>query len=1006
MKKCIILSILSLVCFYAVQATDKQLSATASDKKASPAQTKDYSRGFTKFYQFGLPNVKDAKYVKLSLFPVPFNGSDMFRYQAKIQGNAWLVSEDKKSGKAKLVVRNGALMEIYDQQKLIRELNKKKKDSNNPLSYINMMDGKLSGRWEKTSLKKDTKRIIEYLRNGLKKKNFWAGESCGIWFLFAIHIYSKGMKAEANELTELLFEVGKSKRKVILQALNALADSQYEAAYAEFRADHNWKKYAESIDELMKRFRKGWKKTPGMKKLSVLLHKQLDGKGGTLPKSLSDADMKIIYSMNNVYFSVFAGRGGRLWSISAIAKSGNNENTKKKPDIISKITVRGMKSVPMLIALLGDDHLTGIDRNALANNIDSFSNRVFRSSSNSDNDADEIFKKLNRPLTRGELARKLLNVIVIRDLETDDDGREIIEESDEDDTPEFKELAEKWYKTNKDKSDDEIALLYLKEGNRPQKQQAVSLLLANKQKSAYKDIEKFLLETPRPEYGNEGKDKLAIKYVGKRGKEAKEFAEKYIKLLDPDGEIQAQAAEKKQSSSKKKKNDKNGMYTGGNNPDKWRDKQILHTIEQLRDLSSDESVEDIINSLLSGKKELNKRISFAVMNRLRMSDKTTDDKIKLLLKAALGYADKKKGVDAADFIRKSYMVSMPKNSAYSQMMMFYSHGINEIPEKIIPADPAKNGKLWKKLLASKILVGEYGMNAPMTVGEISAIYAEMIYAGKKEKVGFGTLNLLRQAFGKKFSNLLIERNMARFTGVPRKKLPPIPSISKLSKDALKKKTAEVTAEVEKASDLKKCLDSLSFEKLLILKKAVADNKKLDEKLMPSANRVVEIKTSLKSASEFKKYKGKPISTKMVDEIRKFLIKEVNADKNMYCRIHRLPCAKGITITIGERPAGKLSDSPENTGSEKLVIGVISFPGSGYTRAFWKLKDKNNKKEIKEKKKNDDVDDLFGEMEEDIQADSKNIYLKKQQSFNETVKNLTDGKINSMISGMIYFSVSG
>ena len=94
--------------------------------------------------------------------------------------------------------------------------------------------------------------IIKYLQDAQKKKSFGTEDSCGTWFLFAVHLNQKGMKDQANELAGLLFEIGKGKRKVILQALNALADVQYYAAYAEaiFRQSmghfrHAMEKYGE-----------------------------------------------------------------------------------------------------------------------------------------------------------------------------------------------------------------------------------------------------------------------------------------------------------------------------------------------------------------------------------------------------------------------------------------------------------------------------------------------------------------------------------------------------------------------------------------------------------------------------------------------------------------------------------------------------------------------------------------------------------------------------------------
>ena len=192
-----------------------------------PEKVQDYSRGFAQFKAFGLPEVKTAKYIKLNSFTI-FNMMDNLPYEARTKGNAWLLKEDKKSGTALIIINQGTVVNIYDQQKLIKRLIKKSQNKNNKVmqNWHKDLNNYLSGTWKETDLKADAKKIITYLKKKLKKQSRYMNPPGGL-FLFAAQLHNKGLKDDANKIAALLFKLGKSKRQVLLDALNALADAQY-----------------------------------------------------------------------------------------------------------------------------------------------------------------------------------------------------------------------------------------------------------------------------------------------------------------------------------------------------------------------------------------------------------------------------------------------------------------------------------------------------------------------------------------------------------------------------------------------------------------------------------------------------------------------------------------------------------------------------------------------------------------------------------------------------------
>jgi len=933
--------------------------------------------------------------------------SNSSRYHAKMKGDSWLISENKKTGKAKIVVNNSAVLEFYDHTKLIQSIAKKKsKKKTISWNFRDLTEGKLTGSWKKANLKKDADRLIKYLKAQQLKKNFWNQDSLGNWLLFAIHLNQKGMKDKANELAGIIFELGQGKRKVILQALNSLADTQYAAAYMTFTTTHDWKQYSADVDTIINRFRKGWKKTAGVKKLLVMLKKNIaKNNSAQVPAGVSKEDAEILKALINNKLDKFSGN---LWVISDISSKQDKNKDKKQANIIEKITSRGIKSVPILISLIGDDQLVLADKDRFGNRF-GYSRTYYNRSSSGKNDADTIFRHLKRPMTRGEVARAILNSVVIKEVETDSNGNEIVKEPEGDDSAEFKELCQKWYKDNKSKNDIDFARLYLKEGNKAQKNQAVNYMLSKKIKSEYPVIEKYLLSGTRAKYGNDFRDKLAIKYAGRRGPEAEVFVKKYIEQMDPDGAIQAEAEARKKAKSKNKdtkkekkksKNTEKMFIQNQDDMNSWQKKQILQVIEQLKGLTSKESIEDIIDDLLSGKKKWDTSIRQLLANRIKLSDRNIDDKLKILLNGALKAAKKNKGKVAGDFL--SMAQACANGSLMSMNMMYYgAYNNNDTNDKENPPTAAKNKNVWLKLISSKTPFNKDIYGIPVSVGEISAIYSEIIYnKGNKSKLLYANGIL-----GKANLERLVKRSKARFEGVKKDKLPKIPSISDLSEKTLKAETDKMLIKLKKAQDMPKFISKLSLHDFLILKRALNKDKAQNRKFISLANTVTSVTSSVKDGRKFVKFKGKPVSASMINELREFIMASLNAKKNIKCKLFRNALFKGVSIVIDEEKEKKKDADAKNKAKENIILSAeINIPGAFYCNAYWNLAaNKTNKKTNADKKSDDEFDDMFSEMEEDIETDAKDVYGKKQKSFDEKVKMFEEGKLNSMLTGGIYLS---
>ena len=72
----------------------------------------DYSGGFAKYYQMGLPDVRGAKYVRLNVYNGDLARESMQMYELDLGGNAWLLGEE--NGRGRFVMNPGLACDVLD----------------------------------------------------------------------------------------------------------------------------------------------------------------------------------------------------------------------------------------------------------------------------------------------------------------------------------------------------------------------------------------------------------------------------------------------------------------------------------------------------------------------------------------------------------------------------------------------------------------------------------------------------------------------------------------------------------------------------------------------------------------------------------------------------------------------------------------------------------------------------------------------------------------------------
>jgi hypothetical protein len=284
-------------------------------------------------------------------------------------------------------------------------------------------------------------------------------------------------------------------------------------------------------------------------------------------------------------------------------------------DVMAAVRDRGMKSVPMLVAMLKDNTLTLRDRNDGGGY---YGGMHFGRGQGEEQAAEMMFNSMQRPLTRGEIARGMLQPLLIMD---DRQRGELYRMSGEDLAAE----CEAWHKEYKGKSVEELARIYMEKGDQSQRQYAMNYLMKGKNLEANKaEIEKMLLTIVK-----ESTDTPYIvqQYVQQRREKASNFVEQVAALM---AVTNAPAHSGTENGAMRVR-----RASRGNDGETF--------VKQLRDMVSVRSARDLLNEFVSGTQSVAMVVQMKLQEQL--SREAPDESLTMLLEAAQKLDDSvKRGV--------------------------------------------------------------------------------------------------------------------------------------------------------------------------------------------------------------------------------------------------------------------------------------------------------------------------------------------------------------------------
>lgn len=729
--------------------------------EASPASPADFSSGLKKLTDLGIPSFEGAKWVQantLQQLLMDDEGSyrgisySLRQLSDDLDGHYW-VRRDGKEGLSVAAPGTPAVVDVGGKTpRFLRDVPEefRKQMLTQMMSQVDSAKPrKIADTVTKTIAKMEKTLAGEKKENETRNysSNQYGPAVGGEMLIFAAQIYASGETSEANRLAAAVFKNWPDRQAVLNGAIAVLAERQYDEISGVFFKSGDWAGYAKSLRALQAKFPRGWDKRAGLAILIARVEKRAAGKPAPFkPEGVPKPDAATLAAFDALVDAKpdekQESRDTSVWLLPEVGKKKNEGMFSfgrhyfggSSPFLgeSSVVALRkpGVAALPVLIAALGDETLV-----RLRNGSPSYS---FSSSSDSaETKARRSYEQLKRPATRGEIARELLFAVLpgetykLRRLDADGLASAATD---------F--LAEH----GKDKPLD-FARFYLKEGSDEQKQAAMNFFARSDDPAAGKEFEASLLASENIE----GETSQAIEYVKSKKGAASDFAKKLVAKLRENLKTVTDRPKQEWSSSTT-----NGVTTVSK-------PQLEKVIAQLEAFTSGKSTREIVlDALKQAKKpaaELNRQGEL-----IRAMDAKDRDALYLEL--------------AADSEDKALRAAATQQLAYGNLFM---QPDSEKKSFTPPAADTPDGKRWRKLLASTVIVPG---NVSVSLGKLAAYAVE----NRADKVPQYVTMMMYVGDGSDY--ILVRRAEARFAG---KEVPAYPDPSKVTAERLGAIAAQVLA---------------------------------------------------------------------------------------------------------------------------------------------------------------------------------------------------------------------
>lgn len=487
----------------------------------------DFGPGLQKLAALGLPEMKDAEWVK----PAGGEGGNMDRsYEfrelgLKFQGGIW-----KLPGEPPRQLGFGSAHVIEAEPET--PAGKTGDPSAKPGLLEKMLRNHAASKppEEKKpkalpSLDEDVKHLLESLAKPgaaaqmAQQAEYGRADMPGRILIFAAQLHAAGKTDSANKVAAAVFAAIPEKAVVIDAAIQQFAQRDHQKLTNSFFQDLDWKTYHDGLKLMLEKYPRGWQEGPAVSLLLPAVEKRVAGQlpapaglpGIEIkpeaqaaladllapPATSQDATDEDLVRKHGIDLDDFPAEQ-RAMILAQLRKSGlsgpfgsDDDETglwllaglpaEPPSDPASRLTSMGMDGLIAFAAVSDDETLVPV-RNQ------SYQSSYFGSGTSFEELALRRYQSLDRPRSRGEIARQYLAAVIPS---TEEDEDEI-------DPSTLRESAIEFWKNHGTKTPLQLAQVYLQEGNSSQRSEAATFLASSDDPAAHAVFEKTVLAAEEP----------------------------------------------------------------------------------------------------------------------------------------------------------------------------------------------------------------------------------------------------------------------------------------------------------------------------------------------------------------------------------------------------------------------------------------------------------------------------------------------------------------------------
>ncbi len=709
--------------------------------------------------------------------------------------------------------------------------------------------------------------------------------------LFAAQLSQYGRAADAsNRVAELARHIGPRQDGLTLAATCA-ADGQYQNFYRDFRATLDWSALLAGVDRLVTNAPAGWTAAPGM---TILRDKLAERIAATNPLGGSFADRLATLPHIKVSASYVASPIAWLlpatWTAS-VDVAGNAD---------LEIRARSMAAFPLLLAMAADKRLTPADSGELRNA--SPWNRPFPSSRDWD-----VFEGLERPAMLGEVAQRILWEIIPEAFRESSAPR-----CDVNDTS---DIYEKFYEKHKDASDEQLAVLYLRDSYDDQRSPALAQLMSLARDQRLPAFEDFLLN------GADDRAKHSWYSVYERIEQRAGFMAQYAHLRGPEVYgLVSQMVDRIDAMAPKVTKPKNYSFSDKDEERKYVEQQrakLLKAGQNLRDLMNPvtppPAAPGVCVLVTNLPTDMPLEIALTMQLQAAADAATTDERHEMFCQISQWLDEvwpqaKSNGPAAwpapttAAACWTNLIVDERRASADSPNTLGADFlCLNEALFGWVDAPPFRNDEICR----------QYGCYQSK---EVTPAAAER------------RARLLLDEYGPPGADWLRRRVGERVRGTPNDKLPPFPEDYEPDAAALDAMRALITPATNR-EDAVRIMQGLNPLQRRALQAMATNDMVLGQRWLAMANTVTDLTITGDDAAAkvFESWRGQAITPELIAQMREYCTAQTMAGRAASCQLLRGRDLDGCVLTIANNPPGPAAASPENRKNQD-VRGIVGYEG--------------------------------------------------------------------------------